>query len=62
MIATLKSRILPASNFREMLLLRLFYAPAYRFLKSLAVWLGFLRSLTKKWIAIPLSSGFSIIQ
>ena len=61
MVVSCRMRILKASSLKEKILLRVFYAPAYRWIKSLGIRLGFLRSLTgKKYMNMPLNSSSSI--
>jgi glycosyltransferase involved in cell wall biosynthesis len=58
MVVSFRMKVLKAGSLREKILLRVFYAPTYRWIKSLGIWLGFLRSLTgKKYVNVPLNSG-----
>jgi len=61
-LVSFRMRILKASSLKEKILLRVFYAPIYRWIKSLGIWLGFLRSLTgKRYVNVPLNLGSSIL-
>ena len=61
MVVSFRMRVLKASSLKEKLLLRVFYAPVYRWVKSLGIWLGFLRSLTgKEYVNMPLKSELQV--
>jgi len=61
MVVSFRMKILKASGLKEKILLRVFYVPIYRWIKSLGIWLGFLRSLTgKRYVNVPLNLGSSI--
>lgn len=64
MAVSFRMKILKANSLKEAILLKLFYAPAYRLVKSLGIWLGFLRSLVKeKYVTGDcLSSGCNISE
>ena len=58
MVVSFRMKILKTDSLKKKIFLRAFYAPVYRWVKSLGIWLGFLRSLTgKEYVNVPLNFG-----